>query len=160
LRVIGVTGHQQLPGIAREYVENEFERIISETNSSEETWGVTSLAIGADQLFARTVLFAGGKLEVVIPCAGYESTFAAPDDLRSFKSLLARATKVDHLNFNEPSEDAFFEAGCRVVDVCQELVAVWDGAEARGLGGTAHIVKYARKLGRPVTVVWPEGVQR
>jgi hypothetical protein len=37
------------------------------------------------------------------------------------------------------------------VDRCDVLVAVWDGAEARGEGGTAEVVARARKL---VPVVW------
>lgn len=31
---------------------------------------------------------------------------------------------------------------------------------ARGFGGTGDIVTYARNLGRPVTVIWREGVER
>jgi hypothetical protein len=37
-----------------------------------------------------------------------------------------------------------------VADQCDALVAVWDGQPARGRGGTADIVAYARKKRRPL----------
>ena len=40
------------------------------------------------------------------------------------------------------------------------LIAVWDGLPARGLGGTADVVAYARDHGIPVSVIWPEGARR
>jgi len=39
-------------------------------------------------------------------------------------------------------------------------VAVWDGKPARGVGGTADIVSYARQKGVPVAVLWPDGAAR
>ena len=40
------------------------------------------------------------------------------------------------------------------------LVAVWDGQPARGLGGTADVVAYARQRGVPMEVIWPQGATR
>ena len=36
---------------------------------------------------------------------------------------------------------------------CDVLLAVWDGQEAQGLGGTGEIVARARGLGKPVVIV-------
>ena len=44
--------------------------------------------------------------------------------------------------------------------VARTVATVWDGLPARGHGGTAEIVAYARTLGKPVTVIWREGVTR
>jgi hypothetical protein len=41
-----------------------------------------------------------------------------------------------------------------------ELWAVWDGKPARGYGGTADVVAYARRLDIPVLVIWPAGANR
>jgi len=38
-----------------------------------------------------------------------------------------------------------------MVDAADELFAVWDGQPARGHGGTADVVAYARERGKPVT---------
>ena len=47
-----------------------------------------------------------------------------------------------------------------MIDTADELYAVWDGEPARGYGGTADVVAYARGCGKPVSVFWPDGAQR
>jgi len=47
-----------------------------------------------------------------------------------------------------------------MIDAADELFAVWDGKSARGHGGTADVVAYARHQGKPVRVIWPDGAQR
>jgi hypothetical protein len=124
-----------------------------------ELMGVCSLAVGADQLFAQAVLDAGGTLHVVIPCERYDETFGRADLVR-FRELLGSAAQVETLANPEPTEKAFLNAGYRVVDLCDLLVAVWDGEPARGLGGTADVLDYARSAGRETVIVWPPGVTR
>jgi hypothetical protein len=118
------------------------------------------LAAGADQLFAELVVGRGGELRAVIPCAGYEETFADRRDKDRYRTLLNSATSVVELPFPSPSEEAYFAAGQRVVDSCDELVAVWDGLPAKGRGGTADIVAYAREQRKPLAVIWRAGVTR
>lgn len=155
---IGVTGHQDIPPQAHEYVTRGTDRILQRLNR--ELVGVSSLAAGGDQVFASLVLERGGRLEVVLPCSGYETTFSRPADLRKFHALLERATTVERLSFDAPSEDAYHAAGCRVVDLSELLLAIWDGQPARGKGGTADIVEYARRRGTRLEIVWPKGVMR
>ncbi|OEV05450.1 hypothetical protein [Streptomyces oceani] len=47
-----------------------------------------------------------------------------------------------------------------LVGLVEQLLAVWDGQPSRGYGGTAEVVAYARRMGVPVTVLWPEGATR
>lgn len=122
--------------------------------------GVSSLAAGADQRFAQTVLRLGGSLQVVVPSRHYESTFQTQRERDQFARLLDQASQVECLDHEAPSEEAFLEAGHRVVELCDVLIAVWDGLPAQGPGGTADVVAYARSLGRPVTVIWPPGAKR
>ncbi len=122
--------------------------------------GVSSLAAGADQLFAAIVLRLGGHLHAVIPCAHYELSFAGPEDRARFFELLAKAETTETLDHPEPSEEAYLDAGQRVADRSQILIAVWDGKPSRGKGGTADIVQYARDRGIQVSVVWPPGLAR
>jgi hypothetical protein len=122
--------------------------------------GVSALAAGADQLFARYMLDVGAALIAIVPCREYEDTFTTARDLRSYRLLLSRAAEVERLPYAVPSEEAFMAAGRRVVDQCDWLVAVWDGAVSRGLGGTADVVAYAQQLGKRVEVLWPAGVRR
>lgn len=160
MTTIGVTGHQVLPLEAVSYIEREIARIVEEIGSRGDLVGLTSLAIGADQLFAKAIIFAGGQLEVIVPCREYETTFNREEDLIAYRLLLARSSKVEIMDYDNPSEESFFAAGCRIVDSCDELLAIWDGKPARGFGGTADIVKYARGDARRITVIWPKGVVR
>ncbi len=153
---IGITGHQRIPGSALRYVRSGVARAL---RAAADPIGVTSLAAGADQIFAEEVLKASGRLRVVLPCAGYEAVFGQRD-LARYRRLLASAEQVEQLSFAAPSEEAFLAAGRRVVDVSDALVAVWDGQPARGMGGTADIVAYAKDCGRSVTLLWPAGVVR
>lgn len=156
---LGITGHQSIPAAALDFVIDGLEREIASVSPTETVVGVTSLAADADQLFATTVLNAGGSLHVVVPASRYETTFDV-DGLREFRQLLEGASEVENLPYGAPSEEAFFAAGKRVVDLCDVLLAVWDGEPSRGLGGTADIVRYARQSSHDVRVIWPEGVAR
>lgn len=154
---LGITGHQQLPDGVHGFVVAEARSRLGE---AADLVVVTSLAAGTDQVIADVALGLGGGLEVVVPCEGYESTFTDAKDLASYRRLLANAARIAVLAFDEPSEAAFMAAGRVVADRSDELIAVWDGEPAKGLGGTADIVRYASERGVPVVVLWPEGVVR
>jgi hypothetical protein len=108
---------------------------------------------------AQAVLDAGGTLHAVIPCRQYESTFEGAD-LDRYHDLLQSADVVETLDHPGPTEEAFFDAGRQVADLCEVLIAVWDGRPARGMGGTADVVAYARASGVETVIVWPPGVAR
>jgi len=155
---VGITGHQDIPAAAREAVEAGIRHALAQIDV--ELAGIGSLAAGADQIFAATILDMRGQLEVVIPCGEYETTFDTPAKLTEYNRLLTAATSVEWLDYPTPSEEAFMAAGIRVVDRCDLLVAVWDGKDAQGLGGTADVVRHARKIDRVVVVIWPAGISR
>ncbi len=143
---IGVTGHQQLKGrVLKKWVESELKRYIE--NRSEIKIARSCLAVGADQLFATIVLELGIDLIGVIPSTGYESTFSHANQ-KQYQNLLERCRKIEILNFERPSEEAFFAGGKHVVDESDLLFAIWDGLPAKGLGGTADVVDYALSLGK------------
>jgi hypothetical protein len=156
--VVGVTGHQDIPPAAKKFVKDKITEVLRNIDGNFS--GVSSLASGADQLFAEIVVRMGAELHVVIPCNKYESTFSDKRALNQYHELLQQAGKVEVLNHKGPSQSAFLDAGHRVVDLSQLVVAVWDGLNARGKGGTADIVRYAQELAKEVVVVWPSGVSR
>jgi hypothetical protein len=47
-----------------------------------------------------------------------------------------------------------------MLDMIDQLIAVWDGQPARGHGGTADVVNEAHQHQLPVTVLWPHGASR
>lgn len=155
---IGITGHQDIPNGALPFVKDGIERTLSRFRS--DLTGLSCLAAGADQLFAESILSIGGQLHAIIPCDGYETTFKEKKSLARFRHLLAKAKIVEQLEYRHPSEDAFFDAGRRIVEQSQILVAIWDGQSVKGKGGTADIVSYAREKKIEVVIVWPPGMSR
>ena len=153
----GVTGHQILPAAIVDRAVEHWHQVLP---AGEQLVGVSSLAEGADQLFAAHVLAAGGVLDVIVPCQDYPGSMVSDEGRARFAELRAAARTVTTLPYAEPSEEAFLAAGHALVDRCDHLFAVWDGRPARGLGGTADIVGYAHARGRPTTVLWVEGVVR
>lgn len=156
--IVGVTGHQQLPLGAVPLIAEQILNMLR--HSGDALTGVTSLAAGADQIFAEAVLAVSGKLHVVVPSAGYETAFADAAARSSYFELLNRADVVETLPHAQPSSVAFFDAGRRVADLSELLIAVWDGEMPRGTGGTADVVQYARARGSQIVILWPAGLTR
>lgn len=157
MTALGVTGHQKIPQEALGYVTAGIRACIA--RQLQPVTGYSSLAAGADQLFARELLEAGGSLVAIIPCRDYEATFEDAA-IAAYQELLAQCSETVVLDFPEPTEEAFMAAGEEVMRRSDVVIAVWDGLPAAGLGGTADAVAYARRLGREVVVVWPAGVKR
>lgn len=144
---VGITGHQRLAEPARwAWVERELNCLLP--TMAPPLVGVTSLAAGADQLFAEAILRHGGSLEVVIPFPGYESTFAEGRDGERYVQLLRHASRTEVLGKHGSDEEAYLASGQRMVDLSELLIAVWDGLPAAGLGGTEDVVSYAVRRGK------------
>jgi len=149
---IGITGHQRLKGPSDWVtVKTKIAEILAQ--SGQPLIGVTSLAIGADQVFADAVLEQGGTLEAVIPFDGYELTFEEGPFRQAYRRLIGRASAVEVLERKDTDEEAYFEAGKRVVDLSDRLIAVWNGQPAAGLGGTADVVQYACSRNKPIVII-------
>ncbi len=151
---IGVTGHQRLPtSFDWLWVEEATESVLSSLPG--ELTGFTSLAVGADQLFAELILKRGGALTAIVPFADYEAKFAAGADRNRYNRLLAQAHTTEVLQPAGSNREAYFKAGKQVVHRAELLIAVWDGCPAAGLGGTADVVEYARQCGKPLLHIDP-----
>lgn len=153
---VGVTGHQDMPSEAESLLRGRLQELFPNPPNVEV---VCSLAIGADSLVATQLTNRGAGLHAIVPCANYEATFDART-LMEYRRLIDIADVIETLDFSEPSEEAFMAAGSLVVRSSDWLIAVWDGKEARGLGGTADVVRLARSLGKDVHVIWPDGLTR
>jgi hypothetical protein len=153
---IGLTGHQKMPSSAYKFAEKAINNLLKKHTK---ITGICNLAAGSDQLFAEKIISSGNELFAVIPSKNYERTFDS-EGLKKFRKLLQVAKNTEILDFLESTEEAFLAAGKRVVDLSDELVAIWDGQQAQGKGGTEDIVSYAQSIGKKVTVIWPEGVRR
>ena len=149
---VGITGHQQLddpeawPWVAT-VLRAELAKLALPLI------GVTSLAVGADQLLARLVLERGGTIYAVLPFANIERSFS-PEHVPAYRELARQAT-VEVLDTPGTDEDAYLVAGRRVVDLSDIVLAVWDGHPAKGKGGTADVVAYTIRRGVPLIHIDP-----
>lgn len=147
---IGITGHQERKGIDWVWVRSLLERLLA---TKAKLIGYSSLAVGTDQVFAETVLNEGGQLTAVIPIENYVSYFKG-EALEQYKRLLALANVIE-LRSTKQDEQAFLDAGKWIVRNVDQIVAVWDGEQAEGAGGTGDIVSYAISLSKPVVYINP-----
>lgn len=155
---IAISGHRGLPPDTEALVDSALRDALSGYGPSELT-GLSCIADGADTLFARAVLDLGGRLEVVVPAKEYRDGLPA-EHHPTYDRLFAVASAVHRLPFKESTSEAHMAASEHMLDLADQLFAVWDGLPARGYGGTADVVTAAQTKGLPVVVIWPEGAHR
>ncbi|MBU2690071.1 MAG: hypothetical protein KJ970_04025 [Candidatus Eisenbacteria bacterium] len=156
-----MTGHRILPNPAAAAlaVQKAVKEIIAEylqnKKPSSPVFILSSLAEGADRIATRELLrHPNSELHAILPLEidDYMTDFKSADSQKEFADLIALAGKTVILPSQKDRSRAYEAAGHHVVDTCDLLIAVWDGQPARGRGGTADIVAYARRKNRPI--VW------
>ncbi|MGW0298115.1 hypothetical protein ACWDYK_15620 [Streptomyces anthocyanicus] len=155
---VGITGHRGLG----ERVEKRVQALLAEAVTDYdpgELVGVSCLADGPDSWWAEAVLVRGGRIEVVVPAAGYRESL--PDwHHPTYDRLIALASDVHETGLTVSDSQAHMAGSEILVGLSDELLAVWDGQPAWGYGGTADVVAYADRQGTPVRVLWPQGASR
>ncbi|MCZ4122284.1 hypothetical protein [Streptomyces sp. H39-S7] len=158
---IGVTGHRCIPADALDNVHAGIRAQLRGGGAGGFDAAFSSLAAGADQIFAEVALGCGVPVTAVIPgAADYGNRLGGMTAQVAYRRLLASCADRVELPAADTEEEAYLLAGRWIVDHVDRLVAVWDGCPARGLGGTGDVVEYARLSGVPVVVVWSPGVRR
>lgn len=152
--VVGFSGHRQLNDPA--LIAAALERALHELSTSApgEWLALSSVAAGGDTLFARAARRQGFAWQAVLPLplAEFKKDFTNAE-WRDAESLLAEAEDVRVMAEAGERDDAYLDAGIETVHESDVLLAVWNGAAARGKGGTADVISYARELGRPIIIV-------
>ena len=155
---IGVTGHRnlladELPGL-RERVREFLEDLAGRFPGLELTL-VSGLAEGADQLVAEVALEMGLPHVAVLPFAAdeYARDFTQAEAVDTFHALLAQSEVIELPPMPGSSAEAirldtsfrdrqYAQLGVFISNHCQVLLALWDGQEADGVGGTGAVVNY------------------
>ena len=126
-------------------------------NSASEFVIVSSLAEGSDRIVADAGLAAGFGVEVVLPLnrTEYARDFETEASRSAFEGLLARSAAVFNLNGAADERPRAYEAaGFVMLANIDLLIAIWDGAEVSGVGGTAQIV--GRAIADGIPIIWIE----
>jgi hypothetical protein len=114
----------------------------------------SSIARGGDQLFVRQARAIGLSWHAILPLSHAEfATDFTPDEWSAVEETLATADHLKVITENGDRKDAYLDCGIETVNGSDVLIAVWDGDSARGKGGTAEIVEYAKTTGKPVMII-------
>lgn len=155
--VVGVTGHRILTDIERlEVGVKDALKRIEEAFPGEPLSVLSALAEGADRLVTEEVLERpNARLVAVLPlpAVDYETDFGSTESRRRFQELLGKAAEVIELPATESREAAYDAAGLHLLDHCDVLLAIWDGQDPQGEGGTGGNVGVARRRGLPMAWV-------
>ncbi|MFG2226943.1 hypothetical protein [Streptomyces sp. NPDC048644] len=155
---VGITGHRGLSAQLEQQVRDSLDTALQVYHAND-LCGVSCIADGPDAWFAEAVLDRGGRIEVVVPAEEYRA--GLPESHHAtYDALLVQATEVHHTGVRDSTSQAHMSGSEILVGLVDRLIAVWDGQPARGYGGTADVVAYARSTGVPVEVIWPDGATR
>jgi len=172
---IGITGHRRIAGDQLFRIERQVKEILVQLKAAladENTILriVSCFADGADQLVAQVGLDQGCSLEAVIPFPRNSEVHRRDRtdghaSLETFDKLVAQAEHVIELtpDYSDDlpwdSDEAtvqrnrgYEQAGLRMLDGSDCLIAIWDGKPNDRPGCTAHIVEQAKK--RRIPVFW------
>ena len=112
----------------------------------------TALASGADQLAAKAAHTAGYHVRALLPFDPdeYRNDFIG-DEIDEYDRALDAAHDIFALPGDRADAiGAYVLVGTVLIDAADILVAVWDGNEGNGPGGTADVVDRALKSSVPI----------
>lgn len=156
--VVGVTGHRDLRPEDLATLRQRIGEIFDEHCGPATPLMVLSpLAEGADRLVAQVALDRGGRLVVILPMKQdfYEKDFNTAESLSEFHELLGKAESVFILPHLAPDKEIekqnssarnvqYALVGACVARHSHFLLALWDGKQRAGIGGTEQIVDFQR----------------
>lgn len=111
----------------------------------------TGMALGWDQAIAAACITLDIPFVAVLPgfaSGGYQCTRWPARSQEVFWRLLAAASEVERCSFPGAGRE-FHHRDARLVERCDELLALWNGDPKTGTGITVGMVR-----GKPVRNVW------
>jgi hypothetical protein len=158
--VIGFTGHRHLPD--GEKVGRALLSVVESLRAqvSGKLIGYSSIAIGADTLFAETCIALGIPWIALLPRPreDFKKDFTESDWAKT-SELLQQAARVESLPPARSRDLGYLEGGLSTVDEADIMIAVWNGEPSRGTGGTAEVVAHAENLAKPIILIDPVSLQ-
>ncbi len=151
---VGFTGHRHLadPAGTARAIRGALDSLRAEVPG--EWIALTSIARGSDQLFVQQARAIGLSWHAILPLPPAEfATDFTPAEWSAAEETLATADHVKVINEYGDRKDAYLDCGIETVNGSEVLIAVWDGDSARGKGGTADVVEYAKSTGKPVMII-------
>lgn len=115
---------------------------------------ITGMALGFDQLVARTCDACGVPFLAALPCINQDALWS-PTQRGHYKWLLSRAKEVI-LVANEPYRPALMQLRNEwMVNRADRILALFSGKPS----GTANTLRYAQAQRKPIDNIWPTNAQ-
>lgn len=163
---VGITGHrasvltaplvENLEPVVDEIFRQLRQAVLDIQESGEQSTRLrlhTGLATGADQIAAKRARSSGYFVRAVLPFDAdeYRKDFAPGEELDEFERALDAADEIVALpGERADAEGAYVQVGQSLIDAADVIIAIWDGEEGHGPGGTAHVVELAMQSSVPV----------
>lgn len=150
---IGVSGKRIINVSDQQHVAKCMEtsiRQLLKKHNTESFVGYTSLASGSDTIFAKIVRDVFKMpVNLILPFRidEYKRDFTEDADISTLINFIETAENIEVASNvispgKEEREQAYLDAGKRVVDACNEMIFVWDELKPSGKGGTGEIIGY------------------
>lgn len=150
----------KLYGIGHRFLQDE-EKIRKQISESIDyfiaTYGelncISSLAQGADTIFIQEAIKKNCQITIVLPFQ--KEIFEEDFDKTSIKTLHSILAKHPHrvksiISDSKEKEQAFLETGLELTKESDAILAVWDGLNGQGIGGTKDQIDYAIEIGKEI----------
>lgn len=171
---IAITGHRpsgfefnsKLPGTtyknvftsewSKKFIEKMTEYILVKTAKYGKVRCITGMALGVDQLFAKAAMNAKAKsadviIHAAIPCYYQDSKWSF-EAKEAYNKILQACDEKYIVHRGSYNSSCMQKRNMYMVDMCDELIAIWDGSS----GGTGNCVKYAGEVGRKINIMPPK----
>jgi hypothetical protein len=170
---IGITGHRpHRVDLSDANLLREIDRTLARIRQAEPDKClilVSSLAEGSDRVVAEMAMTKYDMkvhIPLPLPYELYQTDFQSQSSLNEFKQLVGRSEVYYELptrfgsqeilaahidgSSNGARDQQYALAGAYIALTCDELIAVYDGGEAGGVGGTADVVQWRQRSEIPV----------
>jgi hypothetical protein len=166
--VVGITGHRpnHMPECEWNRVRQTLATVMRDIalrHPRQKCRLLSGLAEGADRLAACVALGLGWPFDVVLAFhrTRFEKDFPQPHAVGEFRALLAAASSIKEpgrrWHVGRPPEDGYDGVSAALQKLCAVLIAIWDGKNPRGRGGTRAVIDAARRCG--IEVIWIHAVK-
>ena len=161
---IGISGHRLLRH--KTILKKSLEQILEDLLEIPEVSRIkfySPLAEGADQI-AAALLPAYNRIDLVVPLPlaeeNYLTAFKTQKGRKNFSRLLTTAKSTLQLPKVCPEQNVYVELGHFLAKEVDLMIAVWNGEEAFGPGGTGDVIRETLALGKPVCWIYANNLKR
>ena len=115
----------------------------------EATTVISGGALGWDQALAGAAIVQFRILELALPFPGFEDRWPMSSKAHLY-SLIHTGAKTTYVCEGPYAGWKMQERNKWMVDHADQVLALWDGSN----GGTSNCIRYANKVGKPITNLW------